>query len=61
MKTTKGKEAQREMTLKEWLRQTKNCPEKANHLDALANQAERQREMDEDVSIDEHFNAKANH
>lgn len=48
------------MTFKEWLRQTKNCPTKANHLDALANQAERQREMDEDVSIDTREITKAN-
>lgn len=47
------------MTFKEWLKQTKNCPDKANQLDTLVDQAERQREMDEDVSIDEHFN-KAN-
>ena len=47
------------MTFKEWLRQIK--PSKANQLATLADQAERQREMDEDVSIDEHFKAKANH
>lgn len=48
------------MTFKEWLRQTKNCPENANNLDALADQAERQRKMDEDVSIDTREITKAN-
>lgn len=37
----------RETTFKEWLRQIKSNPEKVNNLDALANQAERQMEMDE--------------
>ena len=46
------------MTFKQWLRQID--PAKANQLDTLADQAERQREMDEDMSIDEHF-SKANH
>lgn len=45
------------MTFKQWLKQIE--PSKANQLDALVDQAERQREMDEDVSIDEHF-SKAN-
>lgn len=40
------------MTFKEWLRQTKNDPTKANQLDTLADQAEKQREIDEDASID---------
>lgn len=50
------------MTFKEWLRQTKANPTKANELDTLASQAERQREMDEDMSIDTHKlkGAKAN-
>lgn len=43
------------MTFKQWLRQIE--PSKANEI---ADQAERQRKMDEDVSIDEHF-SKANH
>lgn len=43
------------MTFKQWLRQIETT--KANEI---ANQAERQREIDEDVSIDEHF-SKANH
>lgn len=47
------------MTFKEWLRQTKANPTKANELDTLVAQAERQREMDEDMSIDNHF-SKAN-
>jgi hypothetical protein len=44
------------MTFKQWLRQID--PSKVNEI---ADHAERQREMDEDVSIDEHFKAKANH
>lgn len=47
------------MTFKEWLRETKNNPEKANQIDTLVVQAERQREIDEDVSVDERF-SKAN-
>lgn len=46
------------MTFKQWLRQIE--PSKANQLDTLVAQAERQREIDEDVYIDEHFNANAN-
>lgn len=42
------------MTFKEWLRQTSTNSTKANELDTLASQAERQREMDEDMSIDNH-------
>ena len=45
------------MTFKKWLRQIDST--KANELAALTNHAERQREMDEDVSIDEHY-SKAN-
>lgn len=45
------------MTFKQWLRQIE--PSKANQIATLADQAERQREIDEDVSIDEHF-SKAN-
>lgn len=36
------------MTFKEWLRQTKNNPTKTNEIDALVDQAERQREIAED-------------
>ena len=43
------------MTLKEYLKSTKANPEKANYLDTLADQAERQREIDEDMSIDTYF------
>ena len=46
------------MTFKEWLRQTKANHAKANQLAALAESAERQREMDEDASIDSYFNGK---
>lgn len=44
------------MTFKEWLRQIKSNPEKANHLDALADQAKRQREIDEDYAHDSKAN-----
>ena len=46
------------MTFKQWLRQID--PAKANEIADLADQAERQREMDEDMSIDERF-SKANY
>ena len=46
------------MTFKQWLREINNNPTKANQIATLADQAERQREMDEDMSIDKHFGAK---
>lgn len=43
------------MTFKQWLREINNNPTRANELATLADQAERQREIAEDVSIDIHF------
>lgn len=43
------------MTFKQWLREINSNLTKANELATLADQAERQREIAEDMSIDIHF------